>query len=148
MKSTQSYSSWRNLVALVFGCLVLSACAARGTGREHLTGPVLQIAGVEIYNGLPYSVHDVVILVPSSGDYVSCGQILPDTSCSTTFPARDYRENPVQLSWTEHGVPQSTKPFKLGAPSGAKSGQGAYIRVEVFAAGQAGAKLLLLEPVP
>ncbi|HKX55217.1 MAG TPA: hypothetical protein VJN01_03915 [Xanthomonadales bacterium] len=109
------------------------------------SGPELQIAGVEIYNGLPYSVQDVSILVPLSGEFVSCGQILPDSSCSTTFPARDYRESPAQVSWTEHGVQHSTKPFKLKAPLGATAGQGAYIRVEVFASGQAGAKLLMLE---
>lgn len=131
-------------VALIAGWLMLTACATQGTRQERIAGPALQIAGVEIYNGLPYSVHDVSILATSSGDFVSCGQILPDTSCSTTFPVRDYREDPVQVSWTEQGEPHSTKPFKLSPPANAKAGQEAYIRVEVFASGQAGAKLLVL----
>jgi len=135
--------------------LLLASCLAKPAQEKPVqdnpaqerpgADPHLQITGVEIYNGLPYSVRDVRILVPASGDFVSCGQILPDSSCSTTFPARDYRENPVQLNWTEHGQAQSTKPFKIRAPQAAQPGQSAYIRVEVFAAGQAGAKLLLLE---
>jgi hypothetical protein len=136
---------WRGIVGLCCCGLLLISCLAQPRPKESEAGPELQIAGVEIYNGLPYSVQDVSILVPSSGEFVSCGQILPDSSCATTFPSRDYRENPAQVSWTEHGVQHSTKPFKLKAPSGAKAGQGAYIRVEVFASGQAGAKLLLLE---
>lgn len=130
--------------------LVISGCATHdgtpGSGRGRLQGPELQITGVEIYNSLMYPVRDVTILVPASGDYVSCGQIFPETSCATTFPGRDYRENPVQLSWTEHGQPQSTKPFTLKAPAGTRAGQAATIRVEVFAAGQAGATLILVEP--
>lgn len=132
-------------LALVFCSLLWVACATQHDGDKPLTGPVLQIAGVEIYNGLTYSIHDVSILVPSSGDYVSCGQVLPDSSCSTTFQVRDYRENPVQVQWTEHGEPQSTKPFTIKAPENALAGQDAYIRVEVFAPGQAGAKLLMMD---
>jgi hypothetical protein len=136
---------WLGFIGLCGCALLLISCQAQPRPQESAAGPELQITGVEIYNGLPYSVQDVNILVPSSGDFVSCGQILPDSSCSTTFPARDYRESPVQVSWTEHGLPHSTKPFKLASPSDAKAGQGAYIRVEVFASGQAGAKLLLLD---
>jgi hypothetical protein len=110
-----------------------------------VTGPALQIAGVEIFNALPYSVQDVSILAPLTGDFVSCGQILPNSSCSTSFPARDYRENPVQVSWKEHGQPHSTPEFKLDAPDSARDGQSAFIKVEVFAAGEAGARLILLE---
>lgn len=119
---------------------------AQGTRPESPSGPALQITGVEIHNNLVYPVQDVTILVPATGEYVSCGQIFPRTSCSTTFPARDYRENPVQLSWKEYGQSQSTKPFKLKAPAGTREGQAATIRVEVFAAGQAGANLLLVDP--
>lgn len=137
-------SGWRAITGFIV-MLVLAACMPQPRPNALKAGPDLQITGVEIYNGLPYSVHDVSILVPLSGDFVSCGQILSDSSCSTTFPARDYRESPVQLSWTEHGVPHSTKPFTLKAPDNALPGQDAYIRVEVFAAGQAGATLLLLE---
>ncbi|HET6564393.1 MAG TPA: hypothetical protein VFG52_03175 [Xanthomonadales bacterium] len=133
-------------LVVVFCSLSLMTCASQRDDERKLAGPALQIAGVEIYNGLAYSIQDVSILVPESGDYVSCGQILPDSSCSTTFEVRDYRENPVQVLWTEHGEPQSTKPFTIKAPEDALAGQDAYIRVEVFGPGQAGAKLLLMDP--
>ena len=132
-------------LGLVLCSLSLVACTTQQNGEKQIAGPVLQIAGVEIYNGLAYSIQDVSILVPSSGEYVSCGQVLPDSSCSTTFQVRDYRENPAQVHWTEHGEPQSTKPFTIKAPENATEGQEAYIRVEVFAPGQAGAKLLMMD---
>jgi hypothetical protein len=128
------------------GCGTTQAREGTGPGSWH--GPVLQIKGVEIYNGLAYPVKDVVILVPASGEFVSCGNILPESSCSTSFPARDYRETPVQVSWTELGKPHNTPEFTLAAPAAARDGEIAYIRVEVFAAGQAGARLVSLPPQP
>lgn len=135
----------RHWVILLGSAILAVSCAADQAAKDRVTGPALQIAGVEIHNALPYSVQDVIILVPVTGDFVSCGQILPDSSCSTSFPARDYREKPLRVSWQEHGEPQSTAEFKLDAPASAIDGQSAFIRVEVFAAGQAGAKLVLLE---
>jgi hypothetical protein len=138
----------RRLLAFACSLALATACTSGPALKVQPNGPLLQIAGIEIYNGLSYTVQDVVILVPVSGDYVSCGQILPDSSCSTSFPVRDYRENAVQVSWKEQGEPHSMAPFKLEAPTTASEGQQAYIRVEVFAAGQAGAKLILLEGGP
>ncbi len=144
--SLDARSSVCKTLLLVLTGVALAGCAVRGEHAKTSPGPALQITGVEIHNSLVYPVQDVTILVPATGEYVSCGQIFPRTSCSTTFPARDYRENPVQLSWKEYGQPRSTKPFTLKAPTGAQEGQAAYIRVEVFAAGQAGANLLLVDP--
>ena len=123
-----------------------ASCATPSTEGTNTRAPtVLQIAGIEIFNGLPYIIHDVTVLVPLSGDYVSCGQILPDTACSTSFPLREYQGNPVQVTWTELGEPQGTPEFSLEAPATATSGQRAFVRVEVFAKGQAGARLVLLD---
>jgi hypothetical protein len=133
------------------GCCILllvTACAARPAANVPVSGPGVQIAGIEIHNALSAVVQDVTILVPATGEYVSCGQILPESSCSTTFPLRDYRESAVQVSWKEEGKPHSTPAFKLEAPATAIDGQRAYIRVEVFASGQAGAKLILLDDEP
>lgn len=135
----------RRLLVLVGTLPLLAACGPHTPRVEQLSGPVLQITGIEIHNALLYTVQDVTILVPESGEYVSCGRILPDSSCSTSFPVRDYRETAVQLSWKEQGETHSTAPFILKAPTSAGEGQKAYIRVEVFAQGQAGAELLLLD---
>ncbi len=132
--------------ALLLGSIIfITACSSGQAVKTRITGPVLQISGVEIHNALPYSVQDVIILAPATGDFVSCGQILPESSCSTSFPARDYRENPLQVKWKEYGQLHSTSEFKLAAPQSARDGQSAYIRVDVFAAGEAGATLVLLE---
>jgi len=135
----------KRLLSFVGILWLLVACGSPLPRMEQGSGPLLQITGIEIHNALPYTVHEVTILVPESGDYVSCGQILPDSSCSTTFPVRDYRETAVQLNWKEQGEPQSTAPFILKAPASAGEGENAYIRVEVFAKGQAGAELRLLD---
>lgn len=128
----------------VIGLALLTACSTGQVRKSAVGGPSLQIGGVEIYNGLAYPIKDVVILVPATGEYVSCGNILPESSCSTSFPARDYRDTPVKVSWKEQGQPHQTPEFKLEAPATATEGENAYIRVEVFASGQAGAKLMLL----
>ena len=125
---------------------LLASCADHAVKREPAHAIVLQIAGVEIYNGLPYSIQNVMILVPESGQFMSCGQILPDSACSTSFPLQTYQGNGVQVSWKEKGVEHSTAEFKLELPVTAINGQMAYIKVEVFDAGQAGAKLVLLDP--
>ncbi len=134
-------------VMLIMSLTLAVACSSGPVLKDVVSGPLLQITGVEIYNGLGYPVRDVVILVPSSGEYVSCGNVLPQSSCSTTFPARDYRDTTVQVSWTEQGEPHKTAEFKLEAPETAAEGESAYIRVEVFASGQAGARLVLLSAV-
>ncbi len=134
-------------LGILLACTLLAvACTGGQVGKVRALGPALQINGVEIYNALSYSVQDVSILAPETGEFVSCGEILPASSCSTSFPARDYRENPVVVSWKEHGQAHSTAEFKLDAPVSASDGQSAYIRVEVFEAGQAGATLVLQKP--
>lgn len=139
------------LLLMLLACTSQSQPTGQASGqpagkptREPM-GPLLQIVGIEIHNALPYTIQDVTILIPESGDFVSCGQVLPVSSCSTSFPVRDYRETAVQLNWKEQGEPHQTAPFLLEAPSSAGEGQQAYIRVEVFSKGQAGAKLQLLE---
>jgi hypothetical protein len=130
------------MALLISSSILLFACSSSQL-TKRAGGPQLQISGVEIYNALAHSVNDVIIRVPSTGEYVSCGHILPDSSCSASFPARDYRDTPVQVGWTEKGEPHQTPEFKLEAPAAAIEGEMAYIRVEVFASGQAGARLVL-----
>lgn len=129
--------------------MLLAACTTKTAKNDNDQDDftILQIAGVEIYNGLSYSIQDVIIKVPVSGDFVSCGEVLPASSCATSFPLREYQGNKVQVSWKENGQEFSTAEFRLTPPDSAIAGQEAYIRVEVFAEGQAGAKLVLLQAV-
>jgi len=129
---------------MLLAALLFAACATKTAKNDPDDFTILQIAGVEIYNGLSYSIQDVTIKIPDSGDFVSCGEVLPASSCATSFPLREYMGNKVQVSWKENGQEFSTAEFRLTPPATAIAGQEAYIRVEVFAAGQAGAKLVLL----
>ena len=124
--------------ALVIGLYVLTACSA-AEPRQKRDHTSLEVAGIRIANDLAIDVTDVRILVPATGDFVSCGNILARTSCSTSFPGRAYRGNPVQVSWKENGEPNSTPEFRLEAPSNLGEANSAWIEVVIFLPGQAGA---------
>jgi len=131
---------------LKFGCLciagwLIAACSTPGAKKASVV-PGINIDGVEILNQLQYPVSDVQILVPSTGAFVGCGTILGGTSCSTSFPGREYRRNAVQVTWKERGQPFSTGDFDIDVPRERSASQEYWIKVVIFAPGQAGAKLV------
>jgi hypothetical protein len=122
--------------------LLLVACAAAPQKQAGQAGPALEIEGIEIRNELAHGVSDVTILIPQTGDFVSCGNIIQATSCSTTFPGRSYQGHKVQITWKEQGVPHSTDEFAIKPPELLKSGLPIWIEVVIFAPGQAGARMV------
>jgi uncharacterized protein YceK len=132
----------RAFAIFFFLALFASGCStAVKLGQKPVAPPVV-IHEVIIRNELPYPVKDVQILSPASGNFVSCGNIVQKTQCSTTFPPRNYSENPVQISWKEWGTARSLAPFALTIPEGFDSGRPASIEITIFSPGQAGAKLV------
>ena len=85
---------------------------------------------------------EVQLLVPSTGNFVGCGNIMARTQCSTTFPNRDYYANEVVVSWKEYGQPQTTKLCGGIIPDHLEQGRPALLEVIIFNQGQAGAKLV------
>ncbi len=120
----------------------LMACSPVQTEPEAGTASGIHVEGIIIQNGLFYPVTDVMVEVPATGGFAGCGNIIQRTECRTSFPARDYRGNPVVVSWKEHGNPHRTDPFVVKLPESAVPGDVYWLEVVVFSAGQAGARLV------
>jgi len=103
---------------------------------------VYRTGGVRIFNQMELGVTDAQILVLQTGGFVSCGNILPATSCSTAFPGREYVGGSMRITWREQGLPQATADFTLKTQAFADAGEALWIEVVIFAPGQAGARLI------
>jgi hypothetical protein len=126
------------MLLLVF---LLAGCSAQSKHPAG-TAPGISIDGVQIINKLTISVTDVQILVPKTGNFVSCGTILRNSFCSTSFPGREYERSPVQVSWKEQAQVHSTGYFVIEPPAGLDLSRPVWIEVVIFSPGQAGAKLV------
>lgn len=125
--------------------VVFVLCAGCASVSEMPAEPAatgLEIAGVEIRNELAYPVTDVRVLLPESGDFVSCGTVFPDTTCATAFPLLEYHGDPLSVTWQERGQPQAMKPFRLRVPPGMDATRPLWVQVVIFAPGSGGARLL------
>jgi len=109
---------------------------------------VVEIGGVRIANQMRQGVTDAQILVLQSGNFVSCGNIFPGTTCSTSFPDRVYEGGPLRITWKERGLAKATPDFALKTAGFVGLGKSLWIEVVIFAPGQAGAKLVLPEGAP
>lgn len=133
-----------NTLASLAACaLVLLLCACSTSSEQAEKGaPAIAIDGVQIINKLSITVTDVQILVPLTGNFVSCGTILRQTACSTSFPGRQYERTPVQVSWKEQGQAHTTGDFVIEPPENPDPARSMWIEVVIFAPGQAGAKFV------
>lgn len=124
--------------ALVF----LAACSANGEKTPDLPGTGILVEGIIIQNALNYAVKDVMVLVPATGGFAGCGNIIPRSECRTSFPSVDYRRNALKVTWTEHGEPKGTDEFVVEPPPGVASGDSVWLEVVVYSPGLAGARLV------
>ena len=118
--------------------LLITACASTTMERA----PVLQIEGVRMENQTQMWVSAVSLLVPVSGNFVSCGNISPGTMCSTTFPETGYTGNPVEITWSQGGQIHSTGQFVLQIPEQLDKTRPALVRVVISGPTSAGAILV------
>jgi hypothetical protein len=125
---------------LVLISLLAQACSNIPHDISEATGVVIE--GAVIRNELAFPVTDVQLLVPASGNFVGCGNIMARSQCSTTFPERDYHANAVVISWKERGQPHSTGEFVIEIPEKFDFSRPARLEVIIFNLGQAGAKLV------
>mgnify|MGYP001817923966 CR=1 FL=1 len=125
---------------LIGAAFLAAACSTSKETRPESTG--IDIDGVIIRNELAFPVTEVQILVPSSGNFVGCGNILGRSECSTTFPVSDYHANEVVISWKEYGQPNSTGPFVIQTPEDIDISVPVRLEVIIFNMGHAGARLV------
>lgn len=118
--------------------LCLFGCAS-GSVEDH---PPVQIAGMVMENQTQMFVSAVRLLVPVTGNFVSCGNISPQSMCSTTFPEATYTGNPVEITWSQGGQIHSTGPFTLQLSGDLDKEKSAVVRVVISGPGSAGATMI------
>lgn len=84
----------------------------------------------------------VRLLVPVTGNFVSCGNIPPESMCSTTFPEATYTGNRVEITWSQGGQIHSTGEFVLQLPGDLDNQKPAIVRIVITGQGSAGALLV------
>lgn len=126
------------LFCAAFCTLFLFSCAAGPVDDER----TVRISGMQIENQTPMYLSAVRVMVPVSGNFVSCGSILPGSMCSTTFPETAYTGNPVEITWSQGGQMHSTGPFALRLPADLDANRPAIVRVVISASGSAGAVII------
>jgi len=128
------------LVITGLGALCLSACAATVVETE----PPVQIGGMVMENQTQMYVTAVRLLVPVTGNFVSCGNIPPGSMCSTTFPETTYTGNPVEITWSQAGQIHSTGQFAIQLPGDLDVKRPAMVLIVLSGPGLAGA--LIVQP--
>ena len=118
--------------------LIFASCAPQSVNKAA----GLQISGLVIENQTQMWVSAAQLMVPATGRFVSCGNISPQSMCSTGFPETDYTGNPVQITWSQAGQIHSTAEFVLDPPEDLDIGKPAVVRVVITAPGAAGAVIV------
>ena len=126
------------VLAKLLCVVLLSACATQPVDNT----PALQLEGMVIENQTQMWVSAARLLVPLTGNFVSCGNIPPGSMCSTTFPETAYTGNPVEITWSQGGQIHSTGQFALQLPEDVDRDRPAAVRVVITAPGSAGALIV------
>lgn len=95
-----------------------------------------------IENQTEMYVSAVRLLVPVTGSFVSCGNISPESMCSTTFPEAAYTGNPVEITWSQAGQIHSTGQFVMQLPGELDENKPAVVRIVISDTGSAGAMII------
>jgi hypothetical protein len=117
---------------------LLIACTAIPVNSE----PSIQIGGMSIENQTEMYLSAVRLLVPVTGNFVSCGNIPPGSMCSTSFPEAVYTGNSVEITWSQGGQIHSTGQFALQLPIDVDVQKPAIVSVVISGPGSAGALII------
>lgn len=118
--------------------LLFFACSAGSVDR----GPFIRVEGMVMENQTQMYVSAVRLLVPVTGQFVSCGNIPPGSMCSTGFPDAAYTGNPVEITWSQGGQIHSTGQFTMQLPGELDESRPAVVRVVISGPGSAGALII------
>ena len=126
------------LAIMGFFSIWLFACAAKPVDDA----PPVQITGMVMQNQTQMYVSAVRLLVPVTGNFVSCGNIPPGSMCSSTFPEAAYTGNPVEITWSQGGRIHSTGQFVVKLPSNLDNDRPAQVHIVISGPGLAGAMIV------
>lgn len=126
---------------------LLVSCAANGpTPGSTLGAAPLRIDGVVFENRARTAVDSIQLLVPATGNFVSCGRIAAGALCSARFPDVDYRGHPVEVKWMQGGAEWTTGVVGLSVSGDVEAAGLGVVRVVVVAPGSAGIVLVAEDP--
>lgn len=117
--------------------LLLGACATTGDAPEPLL-----VRGLEFENRSRTAVTSIQLLVPATGNFVSCGRIAPGARCAARFPEVSYAGHPIEVKWIQGGAEWTTGATPLNISSEARAAGAGEVRVVVISPGSAGVVLV------
>ena len=124
----------------ITGLFILSMFACASAPVD--SAPPVQIAGMVMQNKTQMYISAVRLLVPATGNFVSCGNIPPESRCSTTFPEAAYTGNPVEITWSQGGQIHSTGQFVVQLPGDLDRKKPAMVHIVISGPGLAGALIV------
>ena len=119
----------------------LAGCAPTPRQPDPDPLPELLIGGLVMENRTTAYISAARLLVPATGQFVSCGNIAPGTRCATAFPEQRYSGNAVEISWSQSGSIWSTGELRLEPSAELLETGEAWVRVIIAGPGAAGAEL-------
>lgn len=120
---------------------LLGACAAVSEPAREEELPEVMISGLVMFNQGQAYVSAARVLVPASGQFVSCGNIAPRSRCATGFPEQRYSGNPIEITWSQGGSIFSTGELQLSLPDEVIEAGQATVQVWIMGPGSAAAEL-------
>ncbi len=99
------------------------------------------INGLELFNFGQAYVTAVRVLVPATGQFVSCGNVAPRARCASGFPEQRYSGNPIEITWSEGGNIHSTGELRLELSEDVIDAGEAVVRIYITAPGSAAAEM-------
>ena len=106
------------------------------------------VSGVVMFNQGRAWVSAARVLVPATGQFVSCGNIAPGARCATGFPDQLYRGYPVEFTWSQEGGIHSTGELNIDVPAEAIESGRASLRVWIMGPGSAAVEVVALSEAP
>lgn len=99
-------------ISLITTMLVIQSCA-NSPLSSIITPSKLKVNGVIFKNTSTKPVAHVSLKVDATNKYISCSRIMPENTCSTTFPLKEYQNNALTIEWKQAKRSYSRKSFKI-----------------------------------
>lgn len=138
------FDNWRHPLPVLLAALA-TACASIPTTEPLPELPDVMLSGLVIFNQGQSYISAARVLVPATGQFVSCGNIAPQAPCATGFPERLFSGNDIEITWSQGGNIFSTGALQLALTEEVIAAGAATVRVIIAGPGSAGAELVPIE---
>ena len=115
----------RQIIFLLVLIFLLSGCAVLPKNQQFT------VDGIMFHNTTSSMIGNVRLRVDKIQGFATCSNIPPQSSCSTTFPIREYQGNPVMISWNQNEKLWETPEIVVNPPKEASPGKPLFCIVEI-----------------